>query len=47
MINEFLISPRFRLEAEPGDQATMFLLDPSGIALELKRFADLTQLFAH
>ncbi len=29
-----------------GEQATMFLLDPSGNALEYKSFADPTQLFA-
>lgn len=44
---DFLISPRIRFEGEPGEQATLFLYDPSGNALEFKSFADLTQLFAH
>lgn len=43
---EFLISPRVRFEGEVGEQATFFILDPSGNALEFKSFADLTQLFA-
>ena len=42
----FLISPRVRFEGEVGEQATMFLLDPSGNALEFKSFADPGQLFA-
>ncbi len=44
---DFLISPRIRFKGEIGEQATMFLKDPSGNALEFKSFADLTQLFAH
>ncbi len=43
---EFLISPRVRFKGEIGEQATMFLHDPSGNALEFKSFADATQLFA-
>ena len=43
---EFLISPRIRFKGEVGEQATMFLYDPSGNALEFKSFADRTQLFA-
>ncbi len=42
----FLISPRTRFEGEIGEQATMFLLDPSGNALEFKSFANPAQLFA-
>jgi extradiol dioxygenase family protein len=30
----------------PGEQATMFLLDPFGNALEFKAFADIDLLFA-
>jgi len=37
---EFLIEPRVRFRGQPGEQATMFLLDPSGNALEFKGFAD-------
>lgn len=44
--SEFLISPRIRFEGEVGEQATLFILDPSGNALEFKSFADPTQLFA-
>ena len=43
---EFLIEPCVRFEGEPGEQATMFLLDPSGNALEFKAFRDPTRLFA-
>ena len=43
---EFLISPKIRFVGEVGEQATMFLFDPSGNALEFKSFADPTQLFA-
>lgn len=43
---EFLISPRIRFEGEVGEQATLFLYDPSSNALEFKSFADPTQLFA-
>jgi extradiol dioxygenase family protein len=43
---EFLIAPRVRFEGEVGEQATLFLTDPSGNALEFKSFADPAQLFA-
>ena len=43
---EFLIDPHVRFEGEVGEQATMFLRDPSGNALEFKAFADMDQLFA-
>jgi hypothetical protein len=33
-------------EGEVGEQATLFLTDPSGNALEFKSFADPAQLFA-
>ena len=42
----FLIEPRVRFEGEVGEQATMFLLDPSGNALEFKSFKDRSRLFA-
>jgi hypothetical protein len=32
--------------AEVGEQATRFFLDPAGNALEVKAFADISQLFA-
>ena len=43
---DFLISPRIRFEGEPGEQATLFVVDPSGNALEFKSFADPARLFA-
>ncbi len=42
----FIIKPYIRFKGEVGEQATMFLLDPSGNALEFKSFADLNSLFA-
>jgi extradiol dioxygenase family protein len=42
----FLIEPQVRFKGQPGEQATMFFLDPSGNALEFKAFADLAQVFA-
>ncbi len=43
---DFIIEPYTRFEGEPGEQATMFFLDPAGNALEFKAFADMKQLFA-
>lgn len=42
----FLIEPHIRFKGQPGEQATMFFLDPSGNALEIKAFADIAKLFA-
>ena len=42
----FVIEPHIRFEGEVGQQWTMFLLDPSGNALEFKAFADDAQVFA-
>jgi hypothetical protein len=42
----FRIAPRVRFEGEVGEQATMFLDDPSGNALELKSFRDPNRVFA-
>ncbi len=42
----FIIEPYIRFEGKPGEQATMFFLDPSGNALEFKAFKDPSQLFA-
>ena len=42
----FIIEPQLRFEGEPGEQATMFLADPSGNALEFKAFQDERQIFA-
>ena len=43
---QFVIEPTVRFEGQPGEQATMFLLDPSGNALEFKAMADPAKLFA-
>ncbi|PSR11607.1 MAG: glyoxalase [Bacteroidetes bacterium] len=43
---EFIIEPYIRFQGEVGEQATMFLLDPSGNALEFKAFEDESQIFA-
>ncbi len=42
----FVIEPHTRFAGEVGEQSTMFLLDPSGNALEFKAFADDAQVFA-
>jgi extradiol dioxygenase family protein len=42
----FEIEPRIRFQGKPGEQATLFVRDPSGNALEFKAFADLSKLFA-
>lgn len=42
----FGIEPYVRFKGKPGEQATMFFLDPSGNALEFKAFADDAMLFA-
>ena len=42
----FVIAPQVRFKGQPGEQATMFFLDPSGNALEFKAFADDAMVFA-
>ena len=42
----FVIAPYVRFKGLPGEQATMFFLDPFGNALEFKAFADMDRLFA-
>ncbi len=41
----FVIEPHIRFKGVPGEQATMFFLDPSGNAVEFKAFATLENLF--
>lgn len=43
---EWVIEPCTRFAGAPGEQSTLFILDPSGNALEFKSFRDLAQLFA-
>lgn len=39
--------PMVRFEGQPGEQATLFIRDPSGNALEFKGFADMAAVFAN
>ena len=44
---EFVIEPYIRFRGQPGEQATLFFMDPSGNPLEFKAFQDIErQLFA-
>jgi extradiol dioxygenase family protein len=42
----FIIEPQIRFQGLPGEQATLFFLDPSGNALEFKAFHDDSAIFA-
>jgi extradiol dioxygenase family protein len=42
----FTIAPEIRFAGLPGEQATFFILDPSGNALEFKAFDDESRIFA-
>ena len=44
---DFIVDPYIRFQGEMGEQATMFLLDPSSNALEFKAFKNTDQLFTH
>ena len=41
----FVIAPRLRYEGQSAEQKTMFLLDPSGNALEFKAFRNPLMMF--
>lgn len=43
---DFVIKPFLRFPGQPGEQYTMFFLDPSGNPIEVKGFADFDQIFA-
>jgi uncharacterized protein len=44
---KFVVEPCTRFAGQPGEQSTMFFLDPTGNALEFKAFGNIeTQLFA-
>ena len=43
---DFVIAPSVRFKDEPGEQWTMFFRDPSGNPIEIKGFADQTDVFA-
>jgi len=42
---EFIIEPTLRFKGKPGEQATMFIKDPNGNALEFKAFKDDSKIF--
>ncbi|MBD8526060.1 VOC family protein [Pseudomarimonas arenosa] len=42
----FVIEPYLRFEGRVGEQATMFVRDPSGNCLEFKAFRDISKLFS-
>jgi hypothetical protein len=42
----FIVTPRIRFQGQPAEQATMFLLDPSGNALEFKAFRNPEHIFS-
>lgn len=43
---KWIIHPRTRFAGAPGEQSTLFILDPSGNALEFKSFAQDSSIFA-
>jgi len=43
---KFVIEPGIRFKGEPGEQATLFIVDPSGNHLEFKSFRDMSRVFA-
>lgn len=43
---KFIIEPYTRFKGQVGEQATMFILDPSGNALEFKAFNDDSMIFS-
>jgi uncharacterized protein len=42
----FVIEPQLRFAGQPGEQWTMFFLDPFGNPLEIKGFASLDTIYA-
>lgn len=43
---EFVLAPQVRYPGEPGEQWTMFFMDPFGNPIEIKGFASLEGLYA-
>ena len=43
---DFIIKPTIRFKGEIGEQRTMFFRDPSGNAIEIKAFKDMSNLFS-
>ena len=44
---EFVLEPHVRFAGEPGEQWTMFFLDPFGNPIEVKGFASLDTVYAN
>lgn len=43
---DLIIAPYTRLEDEPGEQSTIFFRDPSGNAVKMQAFTNVSALFA-
>ncbi|WP_299566870.1 VOC family protein [uncultured Sulfitobacter sp.] len=43
---EFVLAPHTRFAGEPGEQSTMFFLDPAGNPIEIKGLASMASAFA-
>jgi hypothetical protein len=43
---DFVLAPHTRFAGEPGEQSTMFFMDPSGNPVEVKGLADMAGAFA-
>ncbi|MBB3994768.1 hypothetical protein GGR95_002417 [Sulfitobacter undariae] len=43
---DFVLEPQTRFPGEPGEQSTMFFMDPSGNPVEVKGLADMNGAFA-
>jgi extradiol dioxygenase family protein len=43
---EFVLEPQGRFEGQPGEQWTMFFMDPFGNPIEVKGFRDLATIYA-
>lgn len=43
---QFVLPPSIRFPGEPGEQATMFFLDPAANPIEIKGFTDLRSVYA-
>ncbi|MDP5007585.1 MAG: glyoxalase [Glaciimonas sp.] len=43
---QFILDPQIRFKGQPGEQATMFIFDPSGNALEFKGFKEMENIFS-
>jgi uncharacterized protein len=44
---QFVIAPTVRFAGEPGEQHTMFFIDPFGNPIEVKGFASIEAVYAH